>query len=78
MKTTAEQFYVNYEFTDEKVNDNGELTEGRIIELLEAYHKAKLKESMKQVFDAYGIGFMGSAKFKHDFDSWFEMEYKNF
>ena len=42
--TEAEQFYVNYEFSDEKVNDNGELTESRIIELLNAFHEYKLKQ----------------------------------
>ena len=43
--TTTEQFYVNYEFSDERVNDNGELTEDRVIEMLDAFYKHKTKES---------------------------------
>ena len=45
--TTTEQFYVNYEFTDEKVNDNMELTEDRIIEMLDAFYEFKIKEENK-------------------------------
>jgi len=44
MSKETEQFYCNYEFSDQKVNDNGGLTEDRIIELLEAFHKEKSKD----------------------------------
>tara|TARA_R110002153_G_scaffold6394_4_gene29113 strand:+ start:89 stop:328 length:240 start_codon:yes stop_codon:yes gene_type:complete len=47
---TTEQFYVNYEFSDEKVNDSGELTENRVIEMLDAFHEHKVKESFKNKF----------------------------
>ena len=43
MCMTAEQFYVNYQFSDEKINDSGELTEDRIIELLDALSEYKVK-----------------------------------
>jgi len=43
MSKEAELFYVNYEFSDEKVNDNGELTEDRVVELLDAYYNYRLK-----------------------------------
>ena len=43
--TTTEQFYANYEFSDEKVNDNMELTCFRIIEMLEAFYEYKTKEN---------------------------------
>tara|TARA_R110000850_G_scaffold240107_1_gene364784 strand:- start:672 stop:914 length:243 start_codon:yes stop_codon:yes gene_type:complete len=48
--TTTEQFYANYEFSDEKVNDSGELTEDRVIEMLEAFYEYKVKESVKNKF----------------------------
>ena len=41
---TTEQFYANYEFTDEKVNDNMELTEDRVIEMLDAFYEYKTKQ----------------------------------
>ena len=43
---TTEQFYVNYEFSDEKVNGNGELTEDRIIELLDAFYEHKTSQKV--------------------------------
>ena len=43
MSMTAEQFYVDYQFSDEKINDSGELTEDRIIELLNAFYEYKVK-----------------------------------
>jgi hypothetical protein len=45
--TTTEQFYANYEFSDEKVNDNMELTDFRIIEMLDAFYEFKAKGNTK-------------------------------
>jgi len=47
---TAEQFYINYEFSDEKVNDSGELTEDRVIEMLNAFYEYKTKENNNSKF----------------------------
>lgn len=49
-----------------------------LLQFAEDYHKEINKKELKQVFDAYGIGFMYKAQFKHDFESWYEMESKNF
>ena len=38
----AEKFYINYTFSDEKVDDNGELTYDRVIELLNAFYTYKV------------------------------------
>jgi hypothetical protein len=46
--TTTEQFYANYEFSDEKVNDNMELTDFRVIEMLNAFYDFKVKENSKK------------------------------
>jgi hypothetical protein len=46
---TTEQFYANYEFSDEKVNDNMELTDFRIIEMLDSFYKFKIKEVTKRI-----------------------------
>ena len=40
---TAEQFYANYEFADEKGNDSADITEDMIIEMLNAFHEYKTK-----------------------------------
>ena len=53
--TTTEQFYVNYEFSDEKVNDSMELTEDRVIELLDAFYEFKTKDSIKEFEYANGF-----------------------
>jgi hypothetical protein len=46
---TTEQFYANYEFTDEKENDNGELTEDRVIEMLDAFYDYKINNKSKDL-----------------------------
>lgn len=50
---TAEQFYINFEFSDQKVNDDGDLTFDRVVELLEEWEnyiivrKASKEETKK-------------------------------
>ena len=52
--------------------------EDEYLEFAEAYRQSEQKKAMKQIFDAYGIGFMGKAEFRHDFEAWYKMENKNF
>lgn len=60
--TTTEQFYANYEFSDEKVNDNGELTEDRVIEMLDAFYDYKIKEENKMVINIFPCEKQGSIR----------------
>ncbi|MDD7912951.1 hypothetical protein [Polaribacter ponticola] len=59
---TTEQFYVNYEFSDEKVNDIGELTEDRVIELLNAFYEFKIKEENVLVIKKFECEKQGSMR----------------
>lgn len=66
MSKEAKLFYVNYEFTDTPVNGLENWTEDHIVELLDEYHKHKIKEVntqdiLKGFLDDFGIDKNGAA-----------------